>query len=176
MFTSLTRALTMGVIVTLAAMLHAAEPKQEAAEHLKSLFGDQEAQAVVAKPTKVQAYRLAENSTFKSTVKDYKMITGPVAVDDTVAKSVSQLLLNEKNYLWDVGKGCDPLFGARLEFLQGDKSTNVFFCFECDILAVYVNGKSVGSEDFDDMRPELVKAMQKIFPEDKVIQGLKAER
>ncbi len=104
------------------------------------------------------------------------MIAGPVAVDDTVAKSVSQLLLNDKNYLWDVGKGCDPIFGVRLEFLQGDKTTDVFFCLECDILSVYVNGQAVGSEDFDDMRPQLVKAMQKIFPDDKEIQGLKAER
>lgn len=148
----------------------------QAAERLDSLFGDKEAQSVVAKPTKVQAYRLADNSFYKPTVKEFKVVAGPVAVDDPLAKSVGQLLLDEKSYLWDVGKACDPIFGVRLEFIQGDKSTNVCFCFECDILQVYVDGKPVGSEDFDDVRPQLVKMMQKIFPEDKAIQGLKAKQ
>lgn len=148
----------------------------QAAESLDSLFGDKEAQSVVAKPTKVQAYRLADHSFYKPTAKEYKVIAGPVAVDDALAKSVGQLLLDEKSYLWDVGKACDPIFGVRLEFIQGDKSTNVCFCFECDILQVYVDGKPVGSEDFDEVRPQLVKLMQKIFPEDKVIQGLKAKQ
>jgi hypothetical protein len=146
-----------------------------AAERVNSLFGDKQAQAVVSKPTKVQGYRLADDSLFRPTVKDFKMTAGPVAVDDKLAQSMAQLLLDEKSYLWDVGKGCEPHFGVRLEFVQGDKSIDVFFCFECDILQVYANGKPVGSEDFDDVRPQLVKMMQKIFPEDKVIQGLKAQ-
>ena len=73
-----------------------------------------------------------------------------------------------------MGKGCEPIFGVRLEFTQGDKAVDLFFCFECDILAVYFGGKPVGSEDFDTMRPQLVEIAQKVFPEDKVIQGLKA--
>lgn len=162
---------TRNLLVILIAAAHC-----QAAEHLDSLYGDKEAQSVVAKPTKVQAYRLADNSFYKPTVQDYKMLAGPVAVDDALAKSVGQLLLDEKSYLWDVGKGCDPIFGVRLEFVQGDKSTDIFFCFECDILQVYVEGKPVSSEDFDDVRPQLVKMMQKIFPKDKAIQGLKANR
>ena len=73
------------------------------------------------------------------------------------------------------GKACEPLYGVRLEFIQGEKSTDIFFCLECNILGVYVNGKSVDSADFDDIRPQLVKLIQKIFPEDKTIQVLKAE-
>ncbi len=148
----------------------------QAAERLNSLFGEKGAQAVVAKPSKVQAYRLAEFSVTRPNVKDYKMLSGPIAVDEALAKSVGQLLLDEKSYLWDVGKGCEPIFGVRLEFVQSDKSTDIFFCFECDILEVYFNGKRIGSEDFDDVRPQLVKVIKQIFPEDKVIQGLKAQK
>lgn len=165
----------MKTLLILANILLAAACCQ-GAERLNRLFGDKESQAVVAKPMKVQAYRLPDDSLHQPTVKDFKTIAGPVAVDDALAKSVSQLLLDEKSYLWEVGKGCEPSFGVRLEFTQGDKSTDVFFCFDCNILEVYVNGKPVGSEDFDDVRPQLVKAMQKIFPDDKVIQGLKAQR
>ena len=62
----------------------------QAGERLKSLFGNEEAQAVVAKPTKVQAYRLADSSPPRPTVKDFKMTTGPVAVDDALAKSMGE--------------------------------------------------------------------------------------
>lgn len=148
----------------------------DAVERVGDLFGGKEAQAVVAKPMKVQAYRLDDDSVTKPTVKDYKMIAGPEAVDDALAKSLSQLLLDEKSYSWGRGKACDPLFGVRLEFVQGDKATDVFFCFECDILQVYANGKPVGSADFDNVRPQLVKLMQKIFPADKTIQGLNTKR
>ena len=145
----------------------------QAAERLDSLFGDAGAQGVVAKPTKVQAYRLADKSFYQPTVKDYKTTAGPIAVDEALAARLSKLLLDRDNYLWDVAKGCEPIFGVRLEFTQGDKSVDLFFCFECDILAVYFRGKPVGSEDFDTMRPQLVEIVQKIFPDDMVIQDLK---
>jgi len=45
----------------------------QAAESLDSLFCDKEAQSVVAKPTKVQAYRLADHSFYKPTAKEYKV-------------------------------------------------------------------------------------------------------
>ena len=140
---------------------------------LKDVFGADGAQDVIAKPTKVQAYRLADMSFYKPTVDDYKTTAGPIDVSEALAQQTSKLLLDTDSYLWDIGKGCEPLFGVRLSFTQGEKQTDVFFCFECDILAVYFQGKPVGSEDFDKIRPQLVKIMKQIFPDDAVIQGLK---
>lgn len=174
MLSSLMKALTIIVAVTLSAGLYAAEA-EEGGERLKSLFGDNDAQDVVAKPTNVQAYRLADRSLPQQKVKDYKMVAGPVAVDDKLAKSMSRVLLDEKSYSWGGGpqKACVPIYGVRLEFIQGDNTTDVFFCFECNILGVYVNGKEVRSADFDHARPQFVKLVKKILPEDKEIQGLK---
>jgi serine protease inhibitor len=140
---------------------------------MKTLFGDKEAMNVVAKPTKVQAYRLADDSFTKPTVKDFKMKYGPVAVDDALAKSMSQLLLDDKSYKWNTGKNCDPSFGVRLEFIQGDKTTDVLICFDCDILGVYVNGKSVGEADFDNVHTPFAKLVKRMFPKDQEIQDLK---
>lgn len=172
MLSSFTRALMMSFAVTLAAGLHAAEPK-DASERFKSLFGGQEAQDVVAKPTKVQAYRLTEFSPPRATVKEFKMTGDPVAVDDALVKSMTQLLLDEKSYKWGTGKACEPNYGVRLEFIQGDKTTDVLFCFDCKILGVYVNGKDVGMAGFDDVHTPFVKLVKTMFPKDKEIQELK---
>ena len=145
-------------------------------EKLDSLFGTAGAQAAVAKPKKVTAYRLADNSFYQPMVADYKTTAGPVEVDDDVAIQASKLLLDVDSYLWDAAKGCEPIFGVRLNFVQGDESTDVLFCFECDILTVYHQGKPIGGEDFDKIRPKLVEIVKKIFADDQAIQRLKPER
>lgn len=145
-------------------------------ENRDSVFGTAGAQAIVAKPEKVRAYRLADNSFFQPMVADYKTVAGPTAVDSAEATETSKLLLDQNSYVKDSAKGCEPIFGVRLEFVQGDNTTDVLFCFECDILTVYHQGKPVGGADFDKIRPKLVGIVQRIFPNDETIQGLKAKR
>ena len=146
----------------------------DAEENQAKLFGTGEAQDVIARPTKVRAYRLADNSFYQPAVADYKTTAGPIDVDDAVARETSQLLVDVDSYLWDTAKGCEPIFGVRLEFTQGDKTADVFLCFECDILSVYYQGKPVGGEDFDRIQPQLVGIVKQIFPDDETIQSLKA--
>ena len=143
---------------------------------LDSVFGTGGAQDVIAAPEKVQAIRLADQSFYQPTVADYKTAAGPIDVDKDIGKQTSKLLLDEKSYLWDVAKGCEPIFGVRLQFTKGEQTADVFFCFECDILTIYFQGKPVGSEDFDPIRPQLVTIVKQLFPEDEAIQGLKARR
>ena len=143
---------------------------------LDSVFGTGGAQGVIAAPEEVQAFRLADKSFYQPTVADYKTAAGPIDVNKEIAQQTSKLLLEEKSYLWDVGKGCEPIFGVRLQFTKGDQRADVFFCFQCDILAVYFQGKPAGSEDFDPIRPQLVAIMKQLFPDDEAIQGFKAKR
>ena len=159
--------LTIGLLI-IAADCHAGD--------LEKLFGKGGARDVIAEPEKVQAYRLAEESFYQPTVNDYETIAGPVAVKGELAKATSKLLLADDSYLREVGKGCEPIYGVRMEFMQGKKKADVFFCFGCDILTVYFQGKPVGSEDFDKIRPQLVKIAKQIFPGDEAIQGLKENR
>ena len=151
-----------------------AQTEHKHLEELEPLFGPGNAQLVVAKPTTVRAYRLADDSFYQADVADYEVISGPVDVGDELAMQAAALLLDPDSYLWDAAKGCEPVYGVRLEFVQGETTVDVAFCFDCDILSVYTQGKAVGGEDFDNIRPQLVGIMQKIFPKDEAIQSLKA--
>jgi hypothetical protein len=87
-------------------------------------------------------------------------------------KQLAALLLDPRSYVWNEAKGCDPLYGVRLEFKRKDETVDVIFCFECDILTVYHNGVAGSGEDFDPIRPALVPLMKEIFPKDGEIQSL----
>ena len=143
---------------------------------LGEVFGSGGAREVIGKPAKVQAYRLVDDSFYQPTVKDYKTAAGPIDVSDELAQQTSKLLLDPDSYRFNAAKGCEPIYGVRLSFAKDDQVTDVFFCFDCDILSVYFQGKPVGGEDFDDIRPQLVKIVKQVFPDDEAIQGLKEKR
>jgi hypothetical protein len=131
-----------------------------------------EVAAIVKSPATVTAYRLADSSTYREKIADYKTMGDPVDVDAEMMKQLAESLLDPRGYLWDLAKGCDPLYGVRLEFKRKDETVDVVFCFQCDILSVYHHGASVASEDFDPLRPALVPLVKKIFPKDGEIQSL----
>lgn len=133
-----------------------------------------EVAAIVKSPATVTAYRLADSSTYRAKIADYKTVGDPVDVDAETMKQLAETLLDPRGYLWDLAKGCDPLYGVRLEFKRKDETVDVVFCFQCDILSVYHNGVAGESEDFDPIRPALVPLMKKIFPKDGEIQSLNA--
>jgi hypothetical protein len=128
--------------------------------------------AIVKSPATVTAYRLADSSTYREKIADYKTVGDPVDVDAETTTKLAAVLLEPRGYLWDLAKGCDPLYGVRLEFKRKDETVDVVFCFQCDILTVYHNGVAGASEDFDPLRPALVPLMKTIFPKDGEIQSL----
>jgi hypothetical protein len=87
--------------------------------------------------------------------------------------TLRDLLLDEGSYELEMAKGCEPVFGVGVSFMLGEQVVDILFCFECDILAVYQDGKVVGDEDFDPARTRLVRLVKKFFPDDNVIQQLK---
>mgnify|MGYP006969408098 CR=1 FL=1 len=139
---------------------------------VEKLFGGAEAVGVVNEATTVEAFRLPTGSFFQESPEKYTMTSGPVAVSAATAEKLRAALLDPKTYGWDFAKGCEPDFGVRIRFTKGKETVDVFFCFGCDILAVYFNGKRTGDEDFDDARPAFVAAAKALFPKDEAIQGL----
>lgn len=139
---------------------------------LKDVFGNEQAMATVKNATSVKAYRLPPGSYFQESLKDYKIVAGSVDVSDNIVSQLRKILLDASIYGWEFAKGCEPDYGVRIQFSDNDNTVDVLFCFECDILAVYHNGKVVGGEDFDNARSRLVAIVQKLFPDDEAIQSL----
>lgn len=139
---------------------------------LAALFGGLGGLATVSKPDGVEAFRIGPPSEFDHSLDDHPIIAGPVVVPRDIAGRISDVLASPDSYFWDAAKACEPTPGVRLSFRRADDRVDVLLCFECNILTVYRGGILTGGEDFDDVRPVLVRAAKVLFPEDEVIQTL----
>ena len=145
------------------------EPKyEEVSKAIKS----EDAFNTIRDAEKVTLYRL-EDSYHEDTVDKYEAVGDPVDLKPAKADELRQLLLSPSGYLFDRAKGCEPIYGVRVAFRKGENQTDVLFCFGCDILAFYFNGKPSGGEDFDPIRMKLLGVIKPAFPDDEAIQSLK---
>lgn len=140
---------------------------------LRTVFGSDEAMAIVRSADNVTAYRLPSPSGEHESLADYEMVAGPVEVPSKTIQQLREALLNDAGYEWSAVKTCLPDFGVRLKFARGDDSVDVLLCFKCKMLAVYHNGTEVGGEDFDSIYQQLVAVTKSLFPRDPEIMALK---
>lgn len=149
------------------------EPAAKPIANVQQMFGGKEAVGLFSRFDKAEAFRI-QDSEYQKTIDAYTTVSGPVALDQDEGRKLANLLSDEKSYLWELSKACgDPVYGVRIRFTRGEATLDVLFCFKCDVLLAYWNGKSVGGEDFDPIQPHLVALMKSLFPQDDVIQKLK---
>ena len=141
-------------------------------KELLPIYGSQQVIDIVQASTDVHAYRLADAGYYQDDLADYERAGEPVRIPGTDRETLRDLLLDEGSYELEIAKGCEPVFGVGVSFVVGEQAVDVLFCFQCDILAVYQDGRVVGDEDFDPARTRLVALVKKFFPNDDVIQQL----
>jgi hypothetical protein len=151
--------------------------QQEHAAAVVTMFGGDESLAIVAHPEKVEAYRLGllpeGVDTGKATLADHPITGGPVEVPPAVGADLARVLKSGESYGWDYDKLCGaPVFGVAVSFHRAADRIDVLFCFKCNVLLVERNGSITGGEDFDPIRPILVRSIKLLFPADAVIQSL----
>jgi hypothetical protein len=144
----------------------------QGSDDIPKLFGGSDGVQVIREATSVRAYRIVGTSEFHTSLDKYEMRGQPVELSTSQAKALRSLLLHHDSYEWDVAKECLPVYGVRVQFLKRDESVDVLFCFECDVLGVFRDGKSVAGEDFDPIRGKLLEIIKPLFPKDEVIQDL----
>lgn len=141
-------------------------------QDIPRLFGGSDGVQIVRQAKTVLAWRVVGTNEFHELLYDYEMRGKPVELSTSQAQSLRNLLLDHDSYEWDVAKGCMPIYGVRVQFLEEDQSVDVMFCFECDILTIFRNGKITTGEDFDTIRGRLLEIIKPLFPDDELIQGL----
>jgi hypothetical protein len=138
-------------------------------------MGGKEAMALLEHAEKVEAFRL-KDSEYQKTIDTYEMVGDAVPVDREAAIRLATLFTSVDSFLLDSAKGCVPRYGVRIRFAKDEATLDVLFCFTCNTFLTYLNGKSVGGEDFDPIRPQLVAIMKSLFPKDEVIEKLNEVR
>ena len=150
---------------------------QSSQKRITQLFGGPEAITTLRAPDKVEAWRttasfaVKEGTETKGRLADYVILNGPVSVADEVSTEIAAILQRDI-YEWNMAKGCEPTPGVAVRYSRGENQLLIFLCFECDILLVYFNGKSVGGEDFDRAHKALADLARKIFPNDPALKKI----
>lgn len=103
----------------------------------------------------------------------YPIASEPVKLTPEQIKSLGTILANPGTYSFDSAKGCEFLPGVALRTSAGKQEVVILLCFGCDELAIYVGGRRVGHEDFDNARGNLAALAKQVFPKDEEIQSLK---
>ncbi len=165
------------VLVTVYWIVSTTRIQKEHADAVVSMFGGNESLAIVAHPERVEAYRLGllpeGIDSDKATLADHPITGGPVKVPPAVGAELARVLTSGESYGWDYAKGCgNPIYGDAVSFHRPPGRVDVLFCFKCDVLMVERDGSITGGEDFDDIRPILVRSIKPLFPGDAVIQSL----
>ncbi|HTN77996.1 MAG TPA: hypothetical protein VL096_22245 [Pirellulaceae bacterium] len=136
------------------------------------VLGGNDVVATIEKAEKVEIFRLADMQFFQDKPADYKVNGEAVALDPKMASSLATTLVAFDSYEREVAKACEPIFGVKAVFTQGESKVDVVFCFSCEILAVYHQGKHTGDGNFDPANAKLVALVKQLFPKDKAIQAI----
>lgn len=149
-----------------------------ASGRVTALYGGPAAMRALLQPDKVESYRITSAFRIKpGTVTTGKLhawpvLAGPTPVPADSARRLADLLRKDI-YEWSSAKGCEIIPGVAVRFSRSGTELDVVFCFECDILVVYLNGRAVGSEDFDRAHQDLAAIVRALYPDDAEIQKLK---
>ncbi len=175
------RAIAIGAVLALIAVLWYWQPwRPTTAEFMAAMGGDEVIRLIRAAKT-AQAYRIHPPDRKQQLPEvfpaAYPIITGPVSVAPETVAPLRDLLLRPKSYSWKAAyKECtfDP--GVRTLFEAEGHTIDVLFCFECDQLQIYRDQKYVAALDIDPSRPEFVRIVKQLLPNDPDISALTEDR
>jgi len=156
-------------------------PQPTYAELIKDLGGEEVA-AVLRHPNQTESVLLdppafdETRETHDFAAHNLKVASDITVVPDEIAADVSQTLLSPDQLREALPKSCIPVYGVRMSFFQKENRVDVYFCFECAILAIYLNDKPVGGHAFDFCYRRLMSDVRKIYPRNERLAKLAAER
>ena len=117
-------------------------------------------------PEKVVAHRITYDVNRKPIIG-----VGAYPVSDVLSQKLSSILWKPSTYRGG-GKECATTPGVLITFYRNDVALDVKLCFECKVVEFEIDGEFFGSGSFDWAESKLIRIVQKIFPDDGVIQSL----
>lgn len=145
---------------------------------IKRLFGGRSSLSTATNADRVEVTRLDAPSEQKfgliETLPTYPVLASPVVPGSDDAARLTELLTSPSSYEWDPewAKSCIPSFGVQVTFHRGGERVDVLLCLDCAILMVFEEGDHVGTAHFDPADEQIVRLIQKMFPEDEEISQL----
>lgn len=145
----------------------------ELVEHL----GGERVAEILRNPDHVQAVLIDPPDYSREALPhEYVVVSDDTNVPDSVAGDISRTLLTpELHRIFDGAvTTCGIRYGVRVTYFAGTNRVDLYLCFTCSDLAVYLDGKPVGDLKFTFVEKELLSGARQIFPQNKDLQELEA--
>ena len=152
----------------------------EPPKKVKELLGDK-ATAILAKATRVQAFRISAEETGKvgdDYIAGHRITAKGKKLGEEFAEKMTKTLFDEKTYDGQSAKCFEP--GVAFRVWAGKEAVEVIICFRCTNFQVQVMGEKKDSDEVREfgfgpgLEPFLALARE-AFPDDREIQGLKSK-
>lgn len=135
---------------------------------------------VLQKPAKVEFFRIRpqRSDDAEDTIDGYPIVS-PGRTPGDAAERLRSILINDKSYLFNVGKGCEFRPGVAVRVTGEDGRTlNLILCYECQVLKLTLRDAGGGQLHrsggiFEPAEPKLVRLAKDDFPDDSAIESRK---
>jgi len=136
-------------------------------ELYKSLGGD-DVVSILKRPDRVEAALVAPPGDVEGLpAHEHKVASEKRTVGEAVTKDITEILTTPELHRGiNATTLCLPVYGARVSYFPGENRVDLYFCFGCDDLAVYLNEKGVGGIKFFLVCKRLLHNVLEVFPDD----------
>jgi len=153
------------------------QTKDFSQSQIETLFGSRSVYDIIANADYIDVWLIrsddVENNNWDfASVSDYPIEEGPIRLPTSKSEIVCRALTDARNYGWNTVKDCWLKPCVKMTCVKDDQSVEILYCFTCNILGICSNDKTVRGEDFDMIRPLLIRNLKPLFPNNKLIQGL----
>jgi hypothetical protein len=142
--------------------------KQLDAAGMAKLLGGSQVESALRQPDKVTSVLLAAKI-LPERIPPSQLAARTMEVEvapELAARLAETLLDPQRNRQINGVKPCVTRYGWKVSFIRGEEQIDLYFCFECAILAVYQGDKFVGGSHIDEIIEELLAIATTLFPGD----------
>lgn len=138
-------------------------------KELTKILGGDQVVAVLRKPDKVKAALLLrpdDDHGTDATPDQFKLASEELSVSSDAAARIANAIVDPRSNLQlSAGKGCMPSYEVRFTYVAGKDRVDLYLCFACDFLMVYLNGNQVGGSHIDNVHQTLIREALALFPD-----------
>ena len=121
----------------------------------------------------VESYRIdpVRGADVSRGILGYPVIARGPHLDKVAARQLKSLVLDPRGYIGDIWCG-DIEPGVAFRIVSGERTLTILICFKCKEWEFWLNGKRVGGDYFIGLQPELLKLVQRVFPDDDSLKAI----
>jgi hypothetical protein len=121
----------------------------------------------------VESFRIApaRGADAERGILGYPVIARGPQLDEAARRQLKSLILDPRGYNGELWCG-DIEPGVAFRIVDGERALTVLICFKCKEWEFWLNGERLGKDYFVGLQPDLLKLVQRVFPNDDALRAI----